>query len=382
MQFTINKKEFVHHLNDVQRAISSKTAIAILAGIKINVTTDGIYLTGSDSNISIEKIIAIQDTTNQLTIEKTGKVVVISRLFIEIIKKLPDEMVSIKLLNNQKIEIKSGKSTFTINTLDADLYPIIDNIDSDNYPSVSLPTFLFKSVLAQTIIAASTSENRPILTGVHLVIENGQLIVTATDSHRMSKRIVNLPQIDTALRYNCVIPARSLNELTKILSDDNHLTMVLSETKVLFISENLYFYSRLLEGNYPDVSRLLNQPMETNIVLHSTTLLNVVDRVALLSNESGDDFITLKIINNDTIEVVSESSEIGNVIEELTPLHFEGKLLKIAFNPNYMKDALRVLPHQDIVIGLMDEGRPFTIYAKNDEEKHFIQLITPIRTRN
>lgn len=382
MKFSINKTQFLKHLTDVQRSITSKSTIAILTGIKLNVTKDSIYLTGSDANISIEKIILESDEKNQLTIEKTGKIVLPARFFIEIIKKLPLEIVDIILLDNYKIQIKSGKSIFNINGLDADLYPIIDNIESTDANTIQLPTFLFKTVLSQTIIAAATNEHRPILTGIHLQIENGQLIATATDSHRMSKRIVQLPNLSKEVSYSCIIPARSLNELTKIISDDDHLTMVLSDTKVLFISENLYFYSRLLEGNYPDVSRLLTQTMSTQLFVSANEFLHIVERVAILSTEGKNDFVTLEILDDKTIKLFSESSEIGYVEETLSIEEFSGSTLKIAFNPNYMKDALRVLSGHDVIIGLIDEGRPFTLKAKTDNENQFIQLITPIRTRN
>lgn len=382
MKFSIHKTQFLKYLIDVQRAITSKTAIPILTGIKINVTKDSIYLIGSDASISIEKIILQSDDNNQLIIEKTGKIVLPARFFIEIIKKLPCETVNITLLDNYQIQIESGKSIFNINGLDADLYPIIDNIESNDNNTIQLPTFLFKSVLSQTIIAAATSEHRPILTGIHLQIQNGQLIATATDSHRMSKRIVQLPNVSKDMTYNCTIPARSLNELTKIISDDDHLTMVLSDTKVLFISENLYFYSRLLEGSYPDVSRLLTQTMTTQIVVPANAFLHIVERVAILSTEGKNDFVTLEILDNKTLKLFSESSEVGYVEETLIIEEFSGSTLKIAFNPNYMKDALRVLSGHDVIIGLIDEGRPFTLKAKNDNENQFIQLITPIRTRN
>lgn len=381
MKFSINQTQFLKHLTDVQRAISSKTAIAILTGIKLNVTKDSIYLTGSDSNILIEKIILESDDKNQLTIEKTGKIVLPARFFIEIIKKLPSEKIDIELLDNYKIQIKSGKSIFNINGLDADLYPIIDNIES-NDDTIQLPTFLFKTVLSQTMIAAATNEQRPILTGIYLQIQNGELIATATDSHRMSKRVVQLPNLSKNINYSCIIPARSLNELTKIISDDDHLTMVLSDTKVLFISENLYFYSRLLEGSYPDVSRLLTQTMSTQLVVSANEFLHIVERVAILSTEGKNDFVTLEILDDKTIKLFSESSEIGYVEETLNIEEFTGSTLKIAFNPNYMKDALRVLSGHEVTIGLIDEGRPFTLKAKNDNENQFIQLITPIRTRN
>ncbi|MBS4750242.1 DNA polymerase III subunit beta [Carnobacteriaceae bacterium zg-ZUI78] len=379
MKFTINRHVFLKHLSDVQRAITSKTTIPVLTGVKLALTTNELVLTGSDASISIEKIISSDIEENELDIIQTGSIVLPARFFGEIIRKLSGKDVQITLLENNKVEIVSDKSVFTINGIDAELYPIISNIDIEENQTISIASFLFKNVLSQTIFAASTSENRPILTGIHLVVENGQLITTATDSHRMSRRIILLPSISKDISYQCTIPAKSLVELSRILSDEEDVKMTVSDNKVLFTTENLYFYSRLVEGIYPDVSRLLKNQYETTFKVESSIFLQSVERASILSTEGKNDIVTLTLNKNSFIS--SESAEIGYVEEELDMLSFEGKPMKISFNPNYMKDALKAFQNQKIEINLIEEGKPFTL--KLDEENdYFVQLITPIRTRN
>ncbi|NEW62483.1 DNA polymerase III subunit beta [Granulicatella sp. zg-ZJ] len=379
MKFTINRHVFLKHLSDVQRAITSKTTIPVLTGVKLALTTNELVLTGSDASISIEKIISSDIKENELDIIQTGSIVLPARFFGEIIRKLSGKDVQITLLENNKVEIVSDKSVFTINGIDAELYPIISNIDIEENQTISIASFLFKNVLSQTIFAASTSENRPILTGIHLVVENGQLITTATDSHRMSRRIILLPSISKDISYQCTIPAKSLVELSRILSDEEDVKMTVSDNKVLFTTENLYFYSRLVEGIYPDVSRLLKNQYETTFKVESSIFLQSVERASILSTEGKNDIVTLTLNKNSFIS--SESAEIGYVEEELDMLSFEGKPMKISFNPNYMKDALKAFQNQKIEINLIEEGKPFTL--KLDEENdYFVQLITPIRTRN
>lgn len=378
MKFSINRLQFIKHLNDVQRAISSKTTIPILTGMKLTLTADELLLTGSDASISIEKVISTQQEANHLTIIEKGEIVLPSRFFGEIIRKLSGEDVSITLLDQCKIEIISEKSVFTINGINAEFYPHIQTIDADDKDSVKIPALLLKNVLNQTVIAASTSEQRPLLTGIHLTIKDNQLIAVATDSHRMSRRIVQLSEATTDKM--CTIPAKSLVELSRIVSDDETITMSISDNKVLFMTENLYFYSRLLEGNYPDVSRLLQQEYPYKLVLNANTFLQSVERASILSTEGKNDIVTLLLAEH-KVTLSSESSEVGRVEEDIDYLSLESEPIKISFNPNYMKDALKVVHNQDIEIGLQEEGKPFTIKLLGEEANHFIQLITPIRTR-
>lgn len=380
MKFTINRHVFLKHLQDVQKAITSKTTIPVLTGIKLLLTDQELMLTGSDASISIEKIISSSIEDYELVIEQKGQIVLPSRFFSEIIKKLPGKLVTLTLLDNNKVEISSEKSIFTINGIDANLYPNIQNIDIQEYQSVQIPTILLKNIFAQTVIAASTSENRPILTGIHLVIKNKQFIATATDSHRMSRRIIDLPNIDENFEKICTVPAKSVIELSKILDDEDTITMSISENKVLFMTDTLYFYSRLLEGNYPDVSRLLQHQYPFKLVLNAATFLHSVERASILSTEGKNDFITLHF--DETVTLSSESSEIGRVEETIEYISLTSNPIKISFNPNYMKDALKVVNGQDIEISLQEEGKPFTIKINNEEADKFIQLITPIRTRN
>ncbi|MBF0780920.1 MULTISPECIES: DNA polymerase III subunit beta [unclassified Granulicatella] len=380
MKFTINRYIFLKHLLDVQKAVTSKSTIPILTGIKLLLTEQDLLLTGSDASISIEKIISSQIEENELTIEQKGQIVLPSRFFGEIIKKLPGKLVTLTLLGQNKVEISSEKSVFTINGIDANLYPSIQNIDAQDYQTIQLPTTLLKNVFSQTVIAASTSENRPILTGIYLVIKNKQLIATATDSHRMSRRIIDLPNIDDSFEKTCTVPAKSLIELSKILNDEETVSMSISENKILFMTDTLYFYSRLLEGNYPDVSRLLQHHYPFKLVLNASTFLHSIERASILSSEGKNDFVTLHF--GETVTLSSESSEIGYVEETIDYISLTSDSIKISFNPNYMKDALKVVNGQDIEISLQEEGKPFTIKLNNEDADKFIQLITPIRTRN
>ncbi|SFH81781.1 DNA polymerase III subunit beta [Pisciglobus halotolerans] len=379
MKFTIKRTAFLNRLADVQRAISSRTTIPILTGIKIIADRDGLTLTGSDSDISIEAFIPIEEESNQLEIEETGAIVLQARFFNEIVRKLPEETMTVEVLDRFQTSITSASASFTINGIDANNYPHLPVIDENE--SFHLPVNLFKQVINQTVIAASSHESRPILTGINIVIENEQLLAVATDSHRLSQRVIPLSMTPEQAQktYNVVIPAKSLIELAKTLEDTAEtIEMMVTENQVLFKTENLYFYSRLLEGRYPDTNRLIPDQTATSVEFDAHTLLGSIERASLLSHEGKNNVVKLSV-NPDRIKISGNSPEVGNVEEEVAFKSMTGESIDLSFNPDYMKDALRAFGQMDIKVKFTSPVRPF-ILVPAAEGKEFIQLITPVRT--
>lgn len=379
MKFTINRSAFLNSLADVQRAISSKTTIPILTGVKIIVNDDGLTLTGSDSDISIEAFIPVEDEKNQLEIMKTGGIILQARFFNEIVRKLPDDKMTIEVLDHFQTLITSASASFTINGLDPNNYPHLPVIDSKE--SFVLNVNLFKQVISQTVIATSTHESRPILTGVNIVIENNTLSAVATDSHRLSQRIIPLTMSEEQAqqKYKIIIPGKSLIELSKILEEDAETAeMMITENQVLFKTENLYFYTRLLEGIYPETQRLIPDTSSTSVVFNATSLLGSIERASLLSHEGKNNVVKLSV-SKDKVEISGNSPEVGNVQEEINFQSFQGEEIELSFNPDYMKDALRTFGQSDILVKFTSPIRPFVIVPSEDG-KEFVQLITPVRT--
>ncbi|USS84637.1 DNA polymerase III subunit beta [Fructilactobacillus myrtifloralis] len=378
MQFSINRLSFIKALGIVQRAISTKTTIPILTNLMIDVSNSNIQLTGSNADISIQTTISGDNPDHELTISSTGKITLPARFFSEIVKKLPDRELSVEVGDNFQTTIKSGNSEFTINGLDANGYPHLPEVDSEH--PIHLPAEIFREVIGQTVIAVSKQESRPILTGVHFTLDHNQLLAVSTDSHRLSQRNVELPK-EAEGDYNVVIPGESLKELARMLDGEtNAIDMHLSENQVLFTFGSTRFYSRLLEGNYPDTSRLVPTSSETQVKFAATDLLAAVERASLLSHESRNNVIKFTIKPADqVVTITGNSPDVGKVEEELTPAAISGADLEISFNPDYMKEALRVFGPIDVEIAFTSALRPFTI-TPADNQTNFIQLITPVRT--
>ncbi len=377
MKFIIQRDKLVQGVQDVMKAVSSRTTIPILTGIKIVAHTEGVTLTGSDSDISIESFIpAEEDGKEFVEIVQAGSVVLQAKFFSEIVKKLPMDIVEIEVGNHHSTIIRSGKAEFSLNGLDAEEYPHLPQIEEDNI--FKIPTDLLKAMIRQTVFAVSTSETRPILTGVNWKLENGELICIATDSHRLALRKAMINS-ENQSSYNVVIPGKSLSELSKILDDTGEpIEIVITENQVLFKAKNLLFFSRLLDGNYPDTSRLIPAESKTNITLNSKEFLQSIDRASLLAKEARNNVVKLSTLSDGMIEVSSNSPEIGKVSEEIQAEEIEGEELKISFSAKYVMDALKALEGNEINVNFTGAMRPFVIKTKEDDT--MLQLILPVRT--
>ena len=384
MKFSINRQAFLKNLADVQRAIPSKTTIPILTGIKLVVSQEGITLTGSDSEVSIEIFLPVEHEELQLSIVETGSIVLPARFFGEIVKKLPQNTFTLETNDQLQATITAGSAAFTLNGLSAHDYPQLPEVEKDHV--LTLPVPLFRQVILQTSIAVSTAESRPILTGIHMVIANNQLKAVATDSHRLSQRIIPLemPETSNALTFEITLPGKTLIELSRIIDGLETIDFAITENQVLFQTETLSFYSRLLEGRYPDTDRLINNQFNTAITVVASDLVAAVDRASLMSHTDKNNIATLSITEN-RILLTGNSPEIGKVEEEITVENYEGASLDVSFNPDYLKDALRLFGSSEATIQFLEANRPFTLTLKDNHSDipySFIQLVTPVRTFN
>ncbi|OQM44446.1 DNA polymerase III subunit beta [Anoxybacillus sp. UARK-01] len=377
MRLTIQKDHLVRSVQDVMKAVSSRTTIPILSGIKMVATVQEVILTGSDSDISIESSIpAEEEGTIIAEVLQPGSIVLPARFFAEIVKKLPEDNVEIEVQNQFVTIIRSGKAEFSLNGLDAEEYPRLPQIKEENV--FKLPTDLLKTMIRQTVFAVSTSETRPILTGVNWKVENGELICIATDSHRLALRKAKI-EMDASLGYNVVIPGKSLNELSKILDDSNeNVEIVITENQVLFKTKHLLFFSRLLDGNYPDTSRLIPADSQTDVIVNAKEFFQAIDRASLLAREGRNNVVKLTTLQDGIVEISSISPEIGKVTEEIQSESVEGEELKISFSAKYMMDALKALEGAEIKISFTGAMRPFVLRPLHSDS--MLQLILPVRT--
>ena len=376
INFSINKTLFLQALNTTKRAISSKNAIPILSTIKIDVTPEGVALSGSNGQISIENFISIKDENAGLLVTSPGSILLEATFFINVVSSLPDVTLDFKEIEQKQVLLTSGKSEITLKGKDADQYPRIQEIAASN-PLV-LETKLLKQLINETAFAASVQESRPILTGVHFVLsDNKELKTVATDSHRMSQKVITLEK--NGDNFDVVIPSRSLREFTSVFSDDIETVEVFfANNQILFRSEHISFYTRLLEGNYPDTDRLIPTEFNTEATFNVPNLRFAMERARLLSNATQNGTVKLEF-KNGVVSSHVHSPEVGRVNEEIDTSAVSGEDLSISFNPTYLIEALKAIDSEQVVIRFISSVRPFTLVPEENEQG-FIQLITPVRT--
>lgn len=376
MKFTIQKKHLINSIQQVSNAISSRTVIPILTGIKLEVTEGKLILTGSNSDITIQShILQKIEDEDIITNITPGSIVLPVPHFPEIIKKLPEDIVEITVEENYKTIIKSGKAVFNLNGQSTEEYPHVLMDQNDN--AINIKVSDLKTLIRQTVFAVSTMETRPILTGINITSKDDKVTFTATDSHRLALRTINLPQaID---KMNIVIPGKSLQELNKVMDDSiETINISIMQNQILFYTDYLYFSSRLLNGNYPETSRLI--PQESNTVIHAYTrdLIQTIERAALLSNRDQNNVINLSTKPNNILDISSNSPEVGNVKEDLVVSSIDGEDLNISFSAKYMLDTLKTIDSEQVQINFTGTMRPFVIKVPNNNS--VLQLILPVRT--
>ncbi|WP_438445191.1 DNA polymerase III subunit beta [Gorillibacterium sp. sgz5001074] len=380
MKLTVAKDYFNEAIQHVSKAISSRTTLPILSGIKIDAAPNGVTLTASDTDISIQSFIPTEHNQKIIIrLEQRGSVVLPAKFLSEIIRKLPSDQIEIEVTNLFQTIIRSGSSEIQMVGLDPEEYPLLPEVEERK--TVSLASDLLKTMIKQTAFAVSANEATPILTGVLWVMNGQTLKLVGCDRHRLAQR-ETIMEADEARQFNnIVISGKTLNELSKILPDGNSLVdIVVSDNQVLFKMDRILFYSRILDGTYPDTTKLIPRSFQTEMVINTKELVDAIDRAYLLSREEKTNIVKMIMIDESSVEISSSSSDLGKVTEMLVVKSLTGELLKISFNSKYMLDALKVIDSEYIRIGFTGAMSPIIIQP--EEGTSILQLILPYRTTN
>lgn len=378
INFSINKTAFLNNLRIIKQAISTKVAIPTLSKIKIDVSTEGITLTGSNGQISIENFLSKDDENAGMLITEPGSILLEASFFESVVNNLPEVTFDFKEIEQNQVVLTSGQSEITLKGLDVEMYPRIQEMPTEN--PLKIKAGVLKEIFAETAFAVSTQESRPILTGLHLTLTDNKILKSvATDSHRMSQRVITLDKLSE--NFDLVLPNKSVNSFKSVFSDDDtELDIFFSSNQILIRNETISFYTRLVEGNYPDTNRLI--PSDADYTLDLTfdvaNLRHTMDRAKLLSNATTNGTVKLSITGDQIVATVN-SPEVGSVHEEITPLAKSGDDLTISFNPQYLIDSLKVIKEPEVRIRFISPVRPFTLVPKSDT-LDFVQLVTPVRT--
>jgi len=365
MKFICNQQDLSGAINTVSKAVSSKTTLPILTGIYFETIDNQLKVIGNDLTLSIETYIDAK-------IEEKGSIVIPSRLFTELIKKLPNEMIEISVNDTHIAEIKCLDSSYKIVGLPGDEYPELPNITDEN--AMFIDKELFSNMIRQTSFSISQDESRPVLTGALLEIEDEKFNMVAIDGFRMA---IKNAIVKTDLKKKAVVPGRTLNEINKILSQvegKGDLKIYFEENQVLFALGHIKVYSRLLAGEFINYRQILPNDFKSLVKINAHDFLNAIDRSFLMARENKNVAIKLEI-NDKNLEITS-NSEMGSSIEKVN-IKLEGPNIEIGFNPKYLIDALKIIDSEEIYLELNNNVSPCII--KSADNENYTYLVLPCR---
>ena len=366
MKFSCSQQILSKALNTVSKAVTSKTTIPVLKGILMEATKEGtLILSASDLDVSIEK------TITEVSVEEAGSAVVLSKLFTDIIRKLPNEEIKIELLD-QTIMIKAPGSEFTVVGLSAEEFPNISAIKE--LERLNIEKELFKNLIRKSAFCASIDESKGIITGVLFELDQENIRVVALDGFRMA---IITEAMKNESSQKIIIPAKILQEIYKIIAElegEEDLIFILGEKKAIIEMENLKIVLRLLDGDFIKYKDIM--PKESKCVVKALRkdLFESIERAALLSKEGKNNLIKLSILE-DSLTITSRSDE-GTVREEAR-IERTGEDLEIGFNAKYLLDVLKVLEEEEVVLEMNTSVKPCLIKPVSGEQ--FAYLVLPVR---
>ncbi len=373
MKFTCDRQVLAKTLNTVSKAVSVKTTMPILKGILLEVKGGYLRMTASNLDISIEKVMQVEG-------QRDGSVVVMAKLFGEIIRKLKNGPVTIEQNQEGNIIIKNASAEFTIIGFPVDEFPnITEDEDKEKYASqITLDKHVFEKMIEKTSFAASIEEAKGVLVGILVEISEGKINMVALDGFRMA---IASEKVDLEGSSKIIIPAKILNDISRIISesdeddnDNDEIVLFQGDKKAAILMENTRIVLRLISGEYLRYNDLLPKAFKCKLIASREDLTESIERADLLAKEGKNKLIKLQI-SGDTLVITSKSEE-GRVIEEISIEH-EGDDIEIGFNSKYLLDVLKVLDDEKVMLEFNTSINPCIL--RPAEGENFKYLILPVR---
>lgn len=363
MKLVCSKANLLNGVQIVSKAVSNKTTMSILECVMVDATKGSITLTANDMDLGIETII-------QGDILEKGAIALDAKIFLEIVRKLPDSDITIETDSSFKTTITCEKSKFNIigkSGEDFSYLPVVEKNDS-----VIISQFTLKEVVRQTIFSISDNDNNKLMTGELFEINNDELKVVSLDGHRISIRKIQLKNSYSPKKV--IVPGKTLNEVSKILPGgaDNDVIISFTDKHIVFEFGNTTVVSRLIEGEYFKIDQMLSSDYETKVKINKKEFLNCIDRATLLVKEGDKKPIIINIMDG-SMEL-KINSILGSMNEDID-IEKQGKDLMIGFNPKFLIDALRVIDDEEVDLYMVNPKAP--CFIKNQEES-YIYLILPV----
>ena len=362
MKITCEKDELGSKLSVVARAVSTRTAVQILSGILLRADGGELHLAATDMELSLR-------TSLDAQVDGEGAVVVPGRLLLDIARGLPESEVAIEHREDEGlVRITCGPTNYRLNTYSAADFPRLPSAEGAQVYTVERPRLLEAVTRVQR--SASRDESRPVLTGILLRFESGQIVAAATDSYRLSVR--EAPVEGDVPELEAIVPAKALAELARIGAGEGELQLGIHENQVLFGLDDVWLTSRRIDGQFPNYKQLLPESFEHELTLPRGEVLDVVRRTSVLAQRNSP--LRLRFAEGE-LTVSARTQDVGEASESL-PVAYSGEPLEIGFNAEFLRDGLESVAGDEFVLKLISPLRPAVMTSAEDD---FTYLIMPIR---
>ncbi len=368
MRFTCEKNALVSAISVASRTVAQKSTIPALEGIYIRA---GVKLTLSGYNLETGITISVD-----ADIQETGACIMPSRLFFDIIRKLPDDTVSISVDENFKVSIRGGISSFSITAMSSEDYPELPDVN-DGRP-IQIPQSKLKELISGTIFAVADNQARPIHNGVKFEVSDTAVTAVAVDGFRLARRTYH-PEEGLARQMDFVVPSQGLKELEKILTDSEEMASFLLGSKhILFQVGAATLVCRLLEGDFLDWRRVVPTGSPIKLVANVSDLAQSVERVGLIVSEKNKSPVRCIFSNQ---EVQMRTSNTLGAAEDKCSFAGDGQETEIGFNVKYLLEALRAVPSEEVTLELTNGLSPIVL-TPADNKYDFAYMVLPVRIKN
>jgi DNA polymerase III subunit beta len=362
LRITASKEDLVSRLAVVSRGVSSRTAVLVLGGIQLRAEEGRLHLAATDMEVSLRSSLEAQ-------VGDEGTVVVPGRLLFDIARSLPDSEVAIEHKPEEAVVIvTSGTALYRLHTYSAEDFPRLPEIDDGATHAID------RDALVDTVNrvgrSASRDESRPVLTGILVRFEPGKVVMAATDSYRLAVKETAvsgpLPELDA------IMPARALQEVTRIAAGADEVQLGLHENHVFFGADGTWLTTRRIDGQFPNYRQLLPEQFEHEVVLPREELLEVVRRVSLMAQRNSP--LRLRFAEGE-LTVSAVTQDVGEARESI-PAPYSSEALEIGFNAEFLRDGLESVDSESVRLKLISPLRPAVLEGDGDD---YVYLIMPIR---
>ena len=368
MHITFPKANLQKAINVLQKVSQNKTSSNLPGAIYMTTKNGQVELQGNDFELGIR-------LTIDGDIKEPGTLVVGSRYFQELIRKLPGDTIELyKPEDGNSLTITSGSSEFNLVTLHPDDFSLVEQIHDQDH--VNIDSFAMKELIDLTNYAAATDEDRPVFTGALLEIKENEVTMVATDTHRMAVKKITIDEPATT-PMRAIIPTKTLAEVSRLLPTDNPamINIIRNRTQIVFNFESIYIISRLIEGTYPEYEKVIPSQFDSSAVIDRREFAGAVDRVSLLAKD-----ISYNVIRYDwsesNVTLSTQNTEIGMAKEDVA-VEFKGTPFTISFNGRYISDILRHSTGDNIHLFLKQNG---PVVIRQDNNPNYTYVVTPVRT--